>query len=429
MHDVLYRIKQYIRQKNRSRLARRRLRTATNEAEHSSSPAPATPGTVFLRHFPSCTPFRVYHIPQAKVPRVSLLTDSINSGSLYGGVGTAVLLGLEVAKTIGGKLRIVTRTEAAAPQHLARFLRLQRYVPTEEIEFTYLSLNRKSRALDLLKDELLVTTSWWSTLAALKSVPKENLIYLLQDDERIFYPLGDERISCEEVLRTPGLRFVINSSLLKEHFRNEGLISLWENSTHFEPAFPDHIYYKKTGKVRTRRLLFYAHPQNPRNLFHLGLRVLEEGIRRQILNTEVWKIIFVGKDLPAVEFCDGTSPKRFENMPWDEYAALVREVDIGLALMHAPHPSYPPLDVAASGGIAVSTSYGIKQDLARYSSDVLLAPPTVDGLVGALQKAIEEIEKRACGTADAPSSFHLPRSWNATLEPVARWIAEGRETR
>src|SRR4051812_21499816 len=40
-----------------------------------------------------CTPLRLFTSPRPALPRVSIVTDSINKGSLYGGVGTAVILG------------------------------------------------------------------------------------------------------------------------------------------------------------------------------------------------------------------------------------------------------------------------------------------------------------------------------------------------
>ena len=60
-----------------------------------------------------------------------------------------------------------------------------------------------------------------------------------------------------------------------------------------------------------------------------------------------------------------------ENLPWPAYAALIRRVDLGLTLMSTPHPSYPPLDLAACGAVAITNRYGMKQDLNSYSSNVV----------------------------------------------------------
>ena len=57
----------------------------------------------------------------------------------------------------------------------------------------------KDDLLDLLvttaDDEIVMTTSWWTTRATLGStLPREQVLYLLQEDERMFYPAGDEQL-------------------------------------------------------------------------------------------------------------------------------------------------------------------------------------------------------------------------------------------
>src|SRR3712207_8969189 len=42
---------------------------------------------------------------------VTLVTDSINAGSLFGGVGTAMVLGALLARRLDADLRLVTLTE------------------------------------------------------------------------------------------------------------------------------------------------------------------------------------------------------------------------------------------------------------------------------------------------------------------------------
>ena len=55
-------------------------------------------GDLVDERFPGRAPLRVFAVPYAPQPRISIVTDSINSGSLYGGVGMAMILGALLAR-------------------------------------------------------------------------------------------------------------------------------------------------------------------------------------------------------------------------------------------------------------------------------------------------------------------------------------------
>jgi hypothetical protein len=56
--------------------------------------------------------------------------------------------------------------------------------------------------------------------------------------------------------------------------------------------------------------------------------------------------------------------------------------------MYTPHPSYPPLDLAASGAVVVTNRFGNKTSLSRYCGNILAADLTVPALLQALREAI-----------------------------------------
>ena len=64
--------------------------------------------------FPNLRPLHVY--ASASAPkRISMVTDSINSGSLFGGVGTALIFATLLARRMERPLRIITRSEPPTP--------------------------------------------------------------------------------------------------------------------------------------------------------------------------------------------------------------------------------------------------------------------------------------------------------------------------
>ena len=78
-------------------------------------PAPrgaAQPAQAMINaRFGNSAPLSVFTVPRTGRPRISIVTDSISKGSLFGGVGTALILGTLLANRMGADLRIITRTD------------------------------------------------------------------------------------------------------------------------------------------------------------------------------------------------------------------------------------------------------------------------------------------------------------------------------
>lgn len=370
------------------------------------------------QRFSALTPLASYRLPSGQGRRVTVVTDSISPGSLFGGVGTALILATLLANRMGCNLRLITRTEPARESALDDLLSVYGLELQAEAEFVFSPCHETQRLVDYSEGDLFITTSWWTTVSTLGSIPARNVWYLLQEDERMFYPFGDDRRRCEAVLQRSDIRTIVNTRLLFEHLQSHGLEHLKSRGIWFEPAFPLQVYAprpKKPGAKRT--LVFYARPNNLRNLFYLGIEVLDAALSQGVINPDQWDIVLMGKDIPSFVFSDGTIPQKRENMGWAEYAALAAEVDLGLCLMDTPHPSYPPLDLAASGAVVVTNQHGNKQSLRAYSSNVLCAAASCEALVDALKEGMklavdsERRERNYAGNG-------LERDWQRSLEPV-----------
>jgi hypothetical protein len=190
------------------------------------------------------------------------------------------------------------------------------------------------------------------------------------------------------------------------------------NGFWFEPAFPASVYYPRSRAIGGKyRFAFYARPNNLRNLFYLGLKTIDAAVEKGILDPNEWDILLVGKDIPDLEFSGGVVAQRLQNLSWADYSELVGTVDVGLSLMCTPHPSYPPLDLAASGAVVVTNTYGNKQDLRGYCANLICAATDVDSLLEALAKAValaknDDLRKR---NFDARG---LRRDWTEALSNV-----------
>ncbi len=369
-------------------------------------------------------PLRTFLIPKT-APRVTMLTDSINARSLYGGVGTALILSALLAERIGGTLRLITRIESADAPNFRHVLSINGIEWNGSVEFVY-SGPKHEREISVSENDLFLTTSWWGTRSLLGAVDPRRIIYLLQEDERMFYPFGDDHLRCEETLSCPDIRFVVNSELLFEHLTTgpNALPNIRRNGSFFEPAFPESHYYPAAVK-RTpgskRNFFFYARPRNERNLYWRGLEAIGAALEADILRPEDWEFYFVGRAIKEVTLPRNVNPVVLQDLSWQEYAALVRSIDLGLSLMDTPHPSYPPLDLAASGAVVVTNTHGLKTSLAQYSENILTVKPTVDSL----KNGMEAGARLACDEALRFANYshnRLLRNWRTAFEPAVRHL-------
>jgi hypothetical protein len=354
---------------------------------------------------------------------VTMVTDSINAGSLFGGVGTAIILSTLLARRLNARLRLVTRTEPARAENFGAVLSALRVSWEGNVEFVH-SPAAGGREVPVRDRDIFLTTSWWTTWCVRRAINPRRIIYLLQEDERMFYPYGDERLRCSETLRDPEVRFVVNTEGLFRHLVGgpEALPNLRVNGTWFEPAFPSAIdEIPPRGVDGKRRFLFYARPNNLRNLYWRGLEVIEACLEEGMLDPEGWEIHFVGRDLEDVILPRGVRPHLAQNLPWTEYLSLVRQIDVGLSLMDTPHPSYPPLDLAAAGAVVVTNRHGPKTSLAHYSENILCVDPTVQGLKRGIADAIELAADEPRRKANHARN-RLQRDWQVALQPVLQHL-------
>jgi hypothetical protein len=249
---------------------------------------------------------------------------------------------------------------------------------------------------------------------------------MLGEDERMFYPMGDEHLICAETLSDPEVFYAVNSSLLLHHLQSEGMAP---GGIAFEPAFPNVAYYieRRAEHNDKRNFFFYARPNNLRNLYWRGIAAIAATLEEGVLTPEQWDFYFVGKDAPELVLPRGVRPRVMHSLPWPEYGALVRRIDVGLSLMYTPHASYPPLDLAASGAVVVTNRFGPKVDLNRYSPNILCVEPSVPTLVAGLRQAVALAEDRATRAANA-AQFGMPRDWVTALAPIVDYVAGRRLT-
>jgi len=328
-----------------------------------------------------------------KTLRLNLVTDSIGAESLFGGVATALIIANEFAKKNHCELRIITRNSVAHPEQFRNLLDIYGIEPAKKVSF-YNDVLRNTHQfifkLEIGVNDIFMATSWWSAKAISETTIRERFFYIVQEVETFFYPYGIEHYLATQVFESKQIDFIVNSKYLFNYFEKH-YPNITKNGVFFEPAFSSNIFYPrediKSNPSEKHKLFFYARPNNPRNLYTYGLHILNTAISIGIIDTKIWDIYFAGQNTPAITFDNGYHPIRLNRLSLSEYAKFIRSCDLAFSLMYTPHPSYPPLDFAASGGVVLTNKFECKEKMSE-SKNIVLADLDEKSMFTKLSEAV-----------------------------------------
>lgn len=357
------------------------------------------------------------------VKRLNLVTDTIDSGSLLGGVATALIVATEFSNRYGYELRIITRNSDVNPLNYINILQLSGVKPADRVSY-YSDVERHNKAIDFKLEvgpnDIFFATSWWSAKAIDETIMHKKFFYIIQEVETFFYNFGSEHLLCSQVMNQKNIDFIINSRYLYDYFSeyNKNIVN---NGCYFEPAFPQRLYKCKSFEHKNHyKLFFYARPNNPRNLYSFGVEMLDKAISMDILDTCCWDIYCVGQNAPEITFCNGYKSKNLGQLSWTEYAEFLSDVDLGLCLMYTPHPSYPPYDVACSGGVVLSNKMLNKVEF-KECKNVILSSLSEEEFLSSFEKAIALAQNMQERKKNYEENI-IHHSWDETLKDTVSYM-------
>ena len=91
---------------------------------------------------------------------------------------------------------------------------------------------------------------------------------------------------------------------------------------------------------------------------------------------------------------------------------MLREHDVGLALMYTPHPSLVPIEMASAGMLTVTNSFENKtaEAMRAISTNLITVEPSIAGIAAGLRAAVaasSSFEERVAG-----ASVNWSRDWD-----------------
>ena len=299
-------------------------------------------------------------------------------------------------------------------------------VDLSEADVELVDASSPGSIVDVGLDDVLVAT-WWPTAhvahAGLGQIRAREFIYLIQDFEPGFYAWSTKYALAAATYEMPS-RAIVNEPFLLEHLvrSTPGRFEGADQAVAFLPAVDSNVFATRTpGHAGPRRLAFYARPAHARNLFELGLRALRVAAADGLFDDERWDIRAIGHAVPELQLARDVVLSPVPWMAYGEYAAFLRETDVLLSLMLSPHTSYPPLEMAATGGRTVTNTFGTKtaSALAAISPLITAVPPDVGSIVDGLATAIAASTTPIVGGAPG-----LPSTWDDALADVTPWLVE-----
>jgi hypothetical protein len=332
----------------------------------------------------------------AHLPAVTVLVPTLNPTEIFAGVATALDIALGLAAD-GMQVRLVaTDLPLSSPAAARRFVltRLSEAQAARGAEARItLHCGVTSHTLPAHRGDRFLATAWWTahiadTLITRHGFHHRRFHYLIQDYEPNFYPWGPEYADATASYALP-FAPVFNTTLLRDYFALKGHDFAHPGALAFHPSIDLARYgtgQRPDPTGRPRRLALYGRPEVPRNMFPTAIEALRDFITAEGLGPADIELVSVGLPHAPVRLPGGLTLASLGKLPWEDYPGFLLGVDIGLSLMYSPHPSHPPLEMAASGVRVVTNSFGPK-DLGQISPAILSATPEAPALAAALSRA------------------------------------------
>lgn len=361
--------------------------------------------------------------------RVNVLLPQLDPLIMFGGY-IACLQFIRKIQDAGFQVRILLVESdrfdrEAVNAKLASNPPLQQAVAAAEVE----DITQGTQTLVISPADAFVGYSFWTCIKAhrLAEAVGKKFIFFLQEYEPIFHPHDSYYAIGSYVYRLPH-RAIFNTRLLSDYFRSKWLgvfgrydgEELDRHHVAFQhaltPTSPPSI--DQLAGRRTRRLLFYGRPEGHarRNLFEIGILALREAVSRGVFDGD-WEFHGVGTLGPEydVDLGHGRTMKLSGTLPQGDYGAALREFDIGLSLMLAPHPSILPFEMASAGQVVVTNAYESRTaDVLRAISGNLepceADPFSVADALAAAVTRVGQHEDRIEGAA-----FDWVRNWDGAF--------------
>ncbi len=322
---------------------------------------------------------------------VLVLVPSLNPSEVFAGIATAIDIAVGLAEC-GHSVTLVATDLPIGNPGASRAFVLSRCAEPQKIARGLSLVCGKTTGTPVVGPGCaVIATAWWSAHVARRIIdtadlPRDRFYYLVQDFEPGFYPWGADYAGAVASYDL-GAEPIFNSAGLRDFFRAQGHFAHADPGLVFHPSIDIARYASLERFPRpVRRLAFYGRPEVSRNLFPTGILAIEKFLQVAELRPDEIEMVSVGLAHENVSLAGGHLLTSLGKIPWPDYPGFLATTDVGLSLMLSPHPSHPPIEMAAAGARVVTKTFGGK-DLSVLTPAIQTCDPTPDALAEALLRA------------------------------------------
>jgi hypothetical protein len=204
---------------------------------------------------------------------------------------------------------------------------------------------------------------------------------------------------------------------LRDFFLQQGYT--FRSSYYFDPVLHQglrkHLGAAKSN-VRERKVLVYGRPSVERNAFEMivmALRIWAIGHPDTL-----WRFYSAGEKHPRIMLGNEHYLESLGKLTIDEYATELSTSYAGVSLMISPHPSYPPLEMAAFGLRVVTNGYASK-DISSLSTNIFSVDwVSPESIAQMLDTVLRQYELDSHGVASTSQWFERYSTLDNPFESI-----------
>lgn len=371
--------------------------------------------------------------------RLNLLVPAVSERHVFGGIATALQV-FDALRPYFDHARIIVTDEATPEPRAEAYYGNWPIVPMagDAIPENHIvpAGSRWAQTLAVHAQDYFMATAWWTAHNALALLDwqqaqypetiQRRMLYLIQDYEPGFYPWSSRYLLAQATYAQPErILAIINSHWLADYLTAQG--HHFSSSKVLQPQLNPALAAVRARCEtfhKERILLAYGRPGTDRNAFSLLVAALRLWAH-QYPQASQWRILAAGEDFAPIDLGNGCQLHSVGKLGIEAYADLLCRTAVGFSLMVSPHPSYPPLEMAAFGARVVTNRFANK-DLSRVSPSLVVAqPPNPEGFAKALLALTRDFDEAPQTMSVVPASGI---AWNDPFLDNAgagfAWVAE-----
>lgn len=339
-----------------------------------------------------------------KETRLNVVLPSFYEDECYGGPVSALELTFQISKNYSA-IRFVSQGALKMDKKLVN---LKNYIENSDVKNIQITSLADEPEFICHQHEIFLCTYYstvkvwelYSDLLSRKGLNKNPFYYVIQDFEPGFYPFGYHYSLAMKTYSHGMLTHAIfNSRELYAFFEASfppfcqmNIITPSLNAGIYEYLCAREFTIKSKGNGGKLQILIYGRPAVHRNCYQSILAGLFEFFSAMSLEErKKYCIVSAGASHDDIELCRGVHIRSLGKLTMESYIEVLENSHIGISFMASPHPSYPPLEMAAFGLYTITNKFLNKDISTTHPMIHCLNYPLPDELARELTEAVKYV--------------------------------------